>query len=1064
MSKHRFPWLIFVLTAIACYSVNGFDDRGRGQRPASWLEDASINDVFFLNEDLGWAVGDLGLILKTTNGGLDWQATQNAGLDLDDERTLEDKISKMRPVQQVHELDPITCALRSVYFVDEQNGWIAGNFFTPLLGRGHSIILRTHDGGRTWNAVRFALLPEIYRIHFQHLLGGWALGGTNSIHRSGVMTTSSGGRRWASQEVEPAKTFIDGDLIPSGFVVVDNHQRLGKISGRQFKLSQVPGHCAAGISAVRMMDDQHGWAVGKAGRILRTSDAGKTWYQPDPLRDQRRMLRQFDFATLQVTEDRVFVAGDPGNLILSFNADDGGDLKKHATGIQVAVKKLHFVDNHRGWAAGDLGTIISTSDRGQNWRLQRGTHNRYSILGVSPGIDELPLAFLSRFSGDERYLSACFLTGVEAHLDKSLAHAALERVGCASLSWAESGHEVSKPERQLEQLVRCIRTRQPNVLVCSSVHSSHDSSTQEVVAMCRTAIELASNPDAYPDQIEVAELSAWQVDRLIVRMSHSGEFTLHGERFLPSFGILLQDQIAIARAMTGISPVYQSPEHYRVESFTGSITAVGDDIMYGLETIGRVLPRRKPGVKSGSLGALATSPLKREKLKEILELANDREQQHQVRSMIRGFGGGQDAREQGIWLWQLADALLQNGRNELAAFALNHLTNRFQHHPLTPAALVWLSSHYFSSEVDTATSEELKLSLANVDLTVKQPSKIETSIDENGVTQIKWQPNKNRNQQVTRAEFVDNAVEAVRENRIKKAEAYLNRLKQRDPDLALSEPIRFMEAKFAEKIPGRNAAEGIFKTIRRSADVSSPFRFASSRELKSREPIFRLALPVCFESTSRPLLDGILNDEIWQSALQNGHARMRVVTPANENLPTNTDICWLAYDDQFFYFATRCRIQNSHQCQPLTGTRTRDPDLQRFDRVRLELDFDRDLQSGFVFEVDSCGRAAENCAGSTGWNPKWYVASKRDGKTWTTECAIPWKELVADEIDPETLIAHRFSRLDGNSIDLWSGSVTRRTQNLDSGIVAGLRIEPKRYEFLRFAESPAESTTADKLR
>ena len=1044
--------------------VCGFDDQGRGQRPSDWKQHAQINDVFFVDENRGWAVGDQGLILRTIDGGLNWQAASNAGLDLDDKRSLEDKISNMRPVSQTHELDPITCSLKSVHFINEHRGWIAGNYYTPLLDRSHSVILRTEDGGESWESVKNALLPEINRIHFQHVLGGWAIGSTNSLNRSGILTTSSGGGSWSSQTIEPAANLIDGDLIPSGFVVIDDKHRLGKVSGRQFELAVISSEINVRINAVRMFDGRRGWAVGNRGTILATRDGGSTWSPLAASDKQLRMLSQFDFATLQVAGERVFVAGDPGNILFSFSAaatsDDSLDLQTHRTGVQTGLQKMNFVNDQHGWAVGGLGTIIATSDSGKTWRVQRGNESRVAILAVAKTKHDLPFAFLSRFSGEECYLSASILAESESRMHRQMAASAINRVGCSLLAdlGIEQGSSDSS-ERELEAMVRHIRCHKPNVLVCGSLNSSSDS----MVMTCRNAIELASNANAYEEQISLAGLSPWRVDRFVVRTEKKSEFTLQGVRFLPSTGILLQDQIAISRAMAGLNPVYRSSEHYRVESFTGTVTAVGDDIMYGLETLGRDLPRREHGSMRGSLGAFATSPLKIQRLNEIRKLAADPANQNQVEGMIRGFGGGQDAREQGIWLWQLADELLRDGQNELAAYALNQLSTRFHNHPLTPAAIIWLANHYSSSEVDVAIGEDIKAALALVDTTIQHASKIETTVDNEGVTQVKWEPNEKRGKAVTQAQFIEDAVEAVRKNRIQKAVAVLNRLKQRDPDLAMSESVRFMEAKLGSKLPGPNSSEALFKSIRRTGDLDSPYRFASSRELKTTDVLFTNSLPVCFKAESRPLLDGSLDDDVWQNALELGQARMRVVTPSGENSPTNTDISWLAYDEQFLYLAARCRIQANHKCKPKSNVRTRDPDIQQHDRIRLELDFDRDMQSSFVFEVDACGRATDSCAGSAGWNPDWYVAVQQDAKVWVVECAIPLEQLVADGLKPGGLIAHRFSRLDADAIDLWADSDSRKAGKREAGIVTGLKIEPKRYEFLQIAEPAFDSTTATEL-
>ena len=43
------------------------------------LDDAELTDVFFLDPDQGWAVGDRGVILHTEDGGRHWQVQRVGG-------------------------------------------------------------------------------------------------------------------------------------------------------------------------------------------------------------------------------------------------------------------------------------------------------------------------------------------------------------------------------------------------------------------------------------------------------------------------------------------------------------------------------------------------------------------------------------------------------------------------------------------------------------------------------------------------------------------------------------------------------------------------------------------------------------------------------------------------------------------------------------------------------------------------------------------------------------------------------------------------------------------------
>lgn len=87
--------------------------------PAQWFwqnplpQGNSLQSVSFISKNVGWAVGVLGSIIKTTDGGKNWQL-QKCG---------------------------VPNYLFSVSFADSINGTIVGQF---------GIILNTRDGGITW--------------------------------------------------------------------------------------------------------------------------------------------------------------------------------------------------------------------------------------------------------------------------------------------------------------------------------------------------------------------------------------------------------------------------------------------------------------------------------------------------------------------------------------------------------------------------------------------------------------------------------------------------------------------------------------------------------------------------------------------------------------------------------------------------------------------------------------------------------------------------------------------------------------------------------------------------
>jgi len=113
------------------------DDGGRTYRQAKQVPaSTTLSSVYFSDAQHGWAVGQWGVILATTDGGETW-ALQRSDTSIDQ-------------------------PLFTVYFQDAQHGWAAGLW---------SLLLKTDDGGRTWAVVKLPAPPgggksdrNLYRI------------------------------------------------------------------------------------------------------------------------------------------------------------------------------------------------------------------------------------------------------------------------------------------------------------------------------------------------------------------------------------------------------------------------------------------------------------------------------------------------------------------------------------------------------------------------------------------------------------------------------------------------------------------------------------------------------------------------------------------------------------------------------------------------------------------------------------------------------------------------------------------------------------------------------------
>jgi len=122
-----------------------------------------VNSLFFIDEESGWAVGELGLIAKYT---------------------LNDGWVRL-PIRT-------DLPLNKVFFVDQNNGWISGGYHSDDDFR--TIFMRTVDGGENWtqNTEMNYLIKD---LHFDTKNHGWAVG-EDKVGYGVILETKNGGIGW----------------------------------------------------------------------------------------------------------------------------------------------------------------------------------------------------------------------------------------------------------------------------------------------------------------------------------------------------------------------------------------------------------------------------------------------------------------------------------------------------------------------------------------------------------------------------------------------------------------------------------------------------------------------------------------------------------------------------------------------------------------------------------------------------------------------------------------------------------------------------------------------------
>jgi photosystem II stability/assembly factor-like uncharacterized protein len=257
-----------------------------------------FDDVFFLNENLGWAAnGYYAAVYKTTDGGATWvQQLNNSilgsghyfrNIEFLDENigflgTLSGKFYKTLDGGATWNLVSITpnpAAICGLDCVGTSTIYGCGAYFSP------AYIIKSSDSGATWQYINMsAYANALVEIVFTDENTGYAAG--NNANGAVVLKTIDGGTTWTTiyngtisgeyvwkLQILPSNPNIIFGAIEA---VAPNNGKLLKSTdgGVNWITKNAP---EPEIQAVGFVDENHGWMGGHATGFYETTDGGDTW-------------------------------------------------------------------------------------------------------------------------------------------------------------------------------------------------------------------------------------------------------------------------------------------------------------------------------------------------------------------------------------------------------------------------------------------------------------------------------------------------------------------------------------------------------------------------------------------------------------------------------------------------------------------------------------------------------------------------------------------------------------------------------------------------------------------
>src|SRR5262249_31364785 len=100
-----------------------------------------------------------------------------------------------------------------------------------------------------------------------------------------------------------------------------------------------------------------------------------------------------------------WVVGRPGSVVVH-SADNGSSWKMHKTGQPLPLNGVFFRNDKVGWAVGELGTILTTTDAGQTWTVQHRRGQRAAVLLIHARATATPLDTVAWLGARDGYLTA----------------------------------------------------------------------------------------------------------------------------------------------------------------------------------------------------------------------------------------------------------------------------------------------------------------------------------------------------------------------------------------------------------------------------------------------------------------------------------------------------------------------------------------------------------------------------------------------------------------------------------------------------------------------------------
>ena len=342
--------------------------------PLGTGDSAMVGKIQFVSPTEGWISAGNGKLLHTTNGGTNWT------------------IVSPEPVDTLWSWsDPAL----SLCFINPTTGWIirTKGSFSNMQG---AVVYKTINGGNNWNKLTIPYADAGMYIQFVDANNGWIMIYNSNLTGGGIFRTTNGGINWNSITIPVGgfPFFINSNtgwlmpVSPGGSGTTSDSVRKTTNGGLNWT-APWGTNAQVGFNAIFFSDVNNGWAVGKNGIVLHTTNGGSSWNYVTNTGINNSSYNSK--AVFFINSNTGWIGTDRDNedpKVLYTNNGGNSWIIQNTPIPQIQgddIFSIFFYDANNGWLTADCGRICHTTNGGVKViNISTKIPSKYSLMQNYP--------------------------------------------------------------------------------------------------------------------------------------------------------------------------------------------------------------------------------------------------------------------------------------------------------------------------------------------------------------------------------------------------------------------------------------------------------------------------------------------------------------------------------------------------------------------------------------------------------------------------------------------------------------------------------------------------------